>query len=52
MIDPSNGIDSRTQTAIWVAGLGRAAADLTSEEINALRENYSSDDAASSLALI
>ena len=51
MMDPSNGIDSRTQAALWRAGMGGAAADLTPEEIDALRENYSSDDAASTVSI-
>ena len=50
MMHPSYGIDSKTQAALWRAGLGGAAADLTPEEIDALREYYSSDDAASTVS--
>ena len=50
-MDPSNGIDSRTQAVLERAGLGGAADDLTPEKINALRENYSSDDAASTVSV-
>ena len=50
-MDPSNGIDSRTQAVLERAGLGGAADDLTPEEIDALRENYSSDDAASTVSI-
>ena len=51
MMDPSNSIDSRTQADLWRAGLGGAGADLTPEEIDALGENYSSDDAASTVSM-
>ena len=50
-MDPSNGIDSRTQAALWRAGLCGVAADLTPEEINALRENYSTDNAAPTVSM-
>ena len=50
-MDPVNGLDPRTQAVLDRAGLGRAANSLTLGEIEALRRNYSSDDAASTVSI-
>ena len=50
-MDPVSGSDLGTQNWLIWSGLGDAANSLTLDEIAALRRNYSSDEAASTVSL-